>query len=197
MGKTKSVASTKSSRSSKTVKSSRSVKGKGNRRTTEKPHKKQCKLCDKDINAGDHTTDDNSAHLACEANRKQFYYNMATDAELKKSWQKFSGTDTHRATAVRKKFVVSGRWDDVVECIRTHSKSEIHDSTSGLVKRNELSFRRHFLSAGLKPNVVDRMWAKGVDETGRKLQRTTTEKGEEALLMDIDEVISKTHKGVT
>jgi hypothetical protein len=199
MGKAKSVASRASRASRATSVRSTAVKnrkaspvdsGKRNQQTK----LVECKACFQNIKPGEKLTTCGLMLSQCNKNNKSFYYKLKAKSELADVWKRFAGEQPERARALRPKFVATGQWSEVVDCVRQFSKSEIFGDKVGQVKRNELSFTRHFLTAGLGPKQVNRMWKKGVDEKGNRLQVALDEKGDTVLLMDLDEIITRTQR---
>ena len=62
-------------------------------------------------------------------------------------------SDPDRAKELRKDFLASGNFDDVVKCIRQRSKIRITDRVDCDATKNELSFFRFYLTAGKKKSV--------------------------------------------
>ena len=128
-------------------------------------------------------------HHECGCANRQFHYQLATKDELRRGWADMKVSQPDRCKALQQQFMLTGDWPAVVNCIKEFVKSDLRDESDGLVKVNELSFFRHYLSAGLQSSKVKRMWHKGVDEKGCKLQETTNKKGERCYFVEQDEKV--------
>ena len=128
-------------------------------------------------------------HHECGLKHRQFKYQLATKDELRRGWADMKASQPDRCKALQQQFMITGDWPAVVNCIKEFGKSDMRDETDGKVKVNELSFFRHYLSAGLESTKVRRMWKRGVDEKGCKLDATTNRKGERCYFVDQDETV--------
>ena len=72
---------------------------------------------------------------------------------MQEIYEELKVSDPDRAKELRKDFLSTGNFDNIVKCIRQHSKIRITDRVDCDASKNKLSFFRFYLTAGKKKSL--------------------------------------------
>ena len=101
-------------------------------------------------------------------------------------------TDGAAYLRLKTDFSKNGDFGPFLDLVKTRSKYEKHEGSSGRMKLTRKGFFRYFRRMGTHEKKIASMWDSNTDEFGDRLKKTKNAAGRKVLCIDMDE--TEVHK---
>jgi len=101
--------------------------------------------------------------------------------------------DPQRAKTLRNEYYKSGSFGGMLDALKEYVKSSSLGTRIRTAKLAKLGFYRHYVGGGIAPKKVISMWARGVDEKGKRLRKCRDARGRFCYRVPEDDCVDRTH----
>ena len=108
-------------------------------------------------------------------------------------YAKVKAKDPQRAKTLRNEYYKSGSFGGMLDALKEYVKSSSLGTRIRTAKLAKLGFYRHYVGGGIAPKKVISMWARGVDEKGKRLRKCRDARGRFCYRVPEDDCVDRTH----